>query len=107
MLDWLYDTLGVSIEFNSDWTNPYPFRVIEVSSQHDDDFGQWELTLAILGLSLDFVWVYDEGTEARQVVKERFADDSWLSGSMVTMTWECYQDMKRDQDELRAIKGQQ
>ena len=73
MLDWIYDTLGVSIEFNSDWTNPYPFRVIEVSSQHDDDFGQWELTLAILGLSLDFVWVYDEGTEARQVVKERFA----------------------------------
>ena len=96
--------MNLWLEWANDWVSPYPFRVAVLESNHDEPLGQWELTLAILGLSVTLVWEYAD-TPLKTDLRDMLADDKWLEGSHVYMPHADYQAMKDKADAYDKLQA--
>lgn len=93
--------MSLSATWQSDWSCPMPFRLIRAESEHDAELGQWVVQFALLGIAVEFTWVYDPDTPLRKDLAGMMADESWLSNARVTMTHADYQALKADADKWR------
>lgn len=97
MLDWLRDHFGVNF-CHASFSTPVTFGVVSLRFIAWQDC--YDVQAELLGFGMSATYYRDgkgsiEGIDLSDI----------FEAATVTMTWECYQDMKRDQDELRAIKG--
>ena len=97
--------MSLSAEWRSDWSCPYPFRVVNIQSEHDPELGQWCVQFALLGLSVEFIWVYDADTPMRKDLRDMLADDKWLEGSHVYMPHADYKAMKDKADAYDKLQA--
>jgi hypothetical protein len=85
-----------------DWPHAFPFRLINLSSEHDAALGQWVVDIALMGFGLSLTWVYDANTELRAELRDMMADETWLDTAHVSMPHADYAAMKADADKWRA-----
>ena len=93
--------MSLYAEWANDWAMPYPWRLIEVSSNSDTALGQWEITIALFGLSVNLVWEYAD-TPLKADLRDLMADDSWIEKSRVWLDYADYKAIKDDAEKWRA-----
>ena len=98
--------MSLSAEWRSDWACPYPFRVCNIQSEHDPELGQWCVQFALLGLSVEFIWVYDYDTPMRKDLRDMMADTSWLETSKAWVPYPEYQELLAAKEELAKLKAE-
>ena len=98
--------MSLYAEWYSDWAHPYPFRVLNLQSEHDPQLGQWCVQVALLGIAVEFTWVYDPDTQLRAELAEMMADDSWLQTSKAWVPYPEYQELLAAKDELAKLKAE-
>lgn len=68
------------VEFREDYSqffqscNWYTFQVVQLEIENDAAMGNYEVTVALLGLGIRIAYTYDKDTEMRQELRERLAD---------------------------------
>ena len=93
--------MSLSAEWQSDWGCPYPFRMAVLESEHDEQLGQWSVTLALFGLSVSLVWEYAD-TPLKTQLRDMMVDESWLKDSHVYLPFADYEAMKSAADWAKA-----
>jgi len=96
--------MNLWLEWANDWVSPYPFRMCVLESNRDEPLGQWEVTLAILGLSVTLVLEYAD-TPLKADLRDMMADDKWLEGSHVYMPHADYKAMRDKADAYDKLQA--
>lgn len=98
--------MSLSAEWRSDWACPYPFRVCHLSSEHDEQLGQWVVQFALFGLAVDLIWVYDPDTQLRGELRDMMADPDLLTNSKAWVPYPEYQELLAAKEELAKLKAE-
>ena len=100
MLDWLREHFAITY-WPALFDKAGDFTLIRISGDWllTGDYRHASVTIGLLGLNVCFT-VYPDGYAEPEEVADL------MQNAIVQMSWDCYQDMKRDQDELRRIKGE-